>query len=173
MENSIQDSILRRIARVTLVLLALSGLSGVQAAAIHKWVDADGVTHYSDEPPPDTQNPVTRLSIETGISTVLRTEADTTDHYYSIANQWRRMQRESLQRQQRELQRAALKRQQRPAAPTGEYRESRETRYVKAYPLKRYRKHRRGHYRNRPIQRQTGYLQQPVRAASGGFPTTN
>ncbi len=60
------------------------------ATVVHKWVDADGVTHFSDEPP-------TGIALE--VDTVefngnLPPPVDTRDDYYSIANQWKRMREE-------------------------------------------------------------------------------
>ena len=45
-------------ARLALVLLSAGGLAaGAQAAGttLYKWIDADGVTHYSDRPEPGSQ----------------------------------------------------------------------------------------------------------------------
>lgn len=39
-----------------LVGAALLLLSGVAVAQVYKWVDAKGVTHYSDQPPPEQKN---------------------------------------------------------------------------------------------------------------------
>lgn len=39
--------------KVVLVPLLLLSLAATPAAAIYKWVDEKGVTHFSEEPPPD------------------------------------------------------------------------------------------------------------------------
>ena len=45
-----------RVHPVTLLPLTLWLLSGVaMAATVYKWVDAQGVTHYSDQPHPQAQ----------------------------------------------------------------------------------------------------------------------
>lgn len=165
----VQHSMFTNTARHALVLLALVGWHSAQAAAIHKWVDEQGLTHYSDEPPQQSQTPVTQLQIETGTATQQSAEGAAPDDYYSIANQWQRMQQESQQRQQRELQRAELKRAVQPAAPAGDYRENRKTRYVAAYPRRHHR--RRGHYP--PIEHYSSPPPSPAGQISSGFPSTN
>ena len=167
MKLSVQIRMIRHPGRWMLVLLALAGSTLVQAATIHKWVDDKGVTHYSDEPPEHAPAPVTQIDIETGTRTPKAEAGDDADHYYSIANQWQRMQRESELRQQRELERASLKQKQQAAAAPP-YREVRETRYVAAYPYRYHRRHRKGPYP--PI---TPYRQQvsPGGQISSGFPT--
>ena len=160
---------IRRHRRLALLLVLLCASGPVAAGAIHKWVDDRGVTHYSDEPPPQPASPVTLLQIETGENTPRDGAASASDHYYSIANQWQRMQRESELRQQRELQRAELKRQQRATVP--EYREVRETRYVAAYPRRYHRRHGHGHYP--PITPYGGPQSPAGGQVSSGFPSTN
>ena len=70
------------------------------AAVVHKWVDDKGVTHYSDEPPAaqgteSTQIELPRSAPATGTSP---------NDYYSIANQWARMNQERLERDKLRLQ---------------------------------------------------------------------
>jgi len=147
----------------TLMLLASASLHGVQASAIHKWVDARGVTHYSDQPPVATTMQTTQLDIDTGRNSA-DNSASKPDHYYSIANQWQRMNQEGLQRRQFELQRAAIS-----AASAANYQpeaqqaETESTRYVAVYPQRWYRKrgHRYGHHDRGPRQHNK----------SSGFPT--
>lgn len=155
--------------RLALFLIALCTSGLVQAGAIHKWVDDKGITHYSDEPPEQASNPVTQLDIETGAGTPVAGDGAAPDHYYSIANQWQRMQRESELRQQRELQRAELKREQRAVVP--EYREVRETRYVAAFPRRHHRRHGKDHYP--PITPYGGLEPSSSAQVSSGFPSTN
>lgn len=54
-----------RIIRIPLfVLIALAvGLGAAQAARTYKWVDDDGVTHYSQYPPPDGEAEIIEPSI--------------------------------------------------------------------------------------------------------------
>lgn len=161
-----------------LTLLAVASLSGAQAAAIHKWVDDKGVTHYSDAAPQTPATAITRLDIDTRRESpaALTTRPD---DYYSIANQWQRLHQESLQRQQLELQRAALRNEQ-PAdtEAAADYRESVTTRYVVAYPR---------HHHRRYLKRKHAYAQENLpeptrptginhtsnRPQAGGFATTN
>jgi hypothetical protein len=67
------------------------------------------------------------------------------------------------------LQRAELKRAAQPAAPASDYRESRTTRYVAAYPRRHHR--RRGHYP--PIEHYGSPPPSPAGQISSGFPSTN
>ena len=149
-------------------LLTATGYGGLQAAAIHKWVDERGVTHYSDKAPANPDASVTRLDISTGENSRTALAANPA-HYYSIANQWQRMNQERLQRQQLELQRAALSVERRAAAqPAIDTDEARSTRYIVAYPYRyhrRYRHHARHHGQNpRP---------QPSRSSLGSMPAPN
>ena len=50
------SSVPMRINRLTLLPLTLSLMSGVaMAATVYKWVDAQGVIHYSDQPHPEAK----------------------------------------------------------------------------------------------------------------------
>jgi hypothetical protein len=148
--------------------LTVTSYGGVQAAAIHKWVDERGVTHYSDKAPASLEAGVTQLDISTGEDSRTALAANP-GHYYSIANQWQRMNQERLQRQQLELQRAALQVERRAAAePAIDDSEPRSTRYVVAYP---YRYHRR--YRHRARHHAQGPRHQPGQNSLGSFPTSN
>ncbi len=145
------------------ILLAVAGYGGAQAATIHKWVDERGVTHYSDKAPDNPEASVTRLDISTGERDRTALAANT-DHYYSIANQWQRMNQERLQRQQLELQRAALSVERRAAPqPTIDKSES-STRYVVAYPYRYNRFHRRHRHHGKTPRHQ------PSRRSLGSFP---
>jgi hypothetical protein len=147
----------------TVVLLAGASLNGAQATAIHKWVDARGVTHYSDQPPAATTIPTTQLDIDTSRDSADNSTGNS-DHYYSIANQWQRMNQEGLQRRQLELQRAAIS-----AAfearyqPAPQQAETESKRYVAVYPKRWHRKrgYRSGHHGGGP--------RQPKKPS--GFPT--
>jgi hypothetical protein len=150
------------------LLLAVTSYAGVQAAAIHKWVDERGVTHYSDKAPTSPAAGITRLDISTGEDS-RRALAANPDHYYSIASQWQRMNQERLQRQQLELQRAALSVERRAAPPPAiDNSEARSTRYVIAYP---YQYHRR--YRQHVKHHGQDPRHQPSRRSLGSFPTAN
>ena len=137
---------------VTAVLLANTGFSCAQADAIHKWVDARGVTHYSDRPPASATIQTTQLDIDTGRDSAV-SSANKPDDYYSIANQWQRMSREGLQRRKLELQRAAInaaaEARQRPAVVQVE---AETKRYVGIYYNRAHRRHgyRHRHHGSRP-----------------------
>jgi|GEM_PF-1122853 len=165
-----------RIAFVfTLVILAGGNRVDVQAAEIHKWIDERGITHYSDEAPQSPGVTVTRLEISTHGSAG-PVPSQTPGDYYSIANQWQRMQQERLQQQRLELQRARLSiARQTETEPVREFDEPRTTRYVAAYPYPIHRrhghhyKHRRRHAHSSPASTQGN--QNRVRPS--GFPTVN
>ena len=169
MSKPVKSSMIRHATGITLALLTLVGWGTAQGSTIHKWVDEDGVTHYSDEPPEQSQSPVTELPIGTGISTPRPAEGAKQDHYYSIANQWQRMQQESRQRQERELQRAEMKRQRESASSGERYEEPRVTHYVTAYPGRYHRRHKKGRYP--PITPYRGHQSAPGGQVSSGFPT--
>jgi hypothetical protein len=159
-----------------LALLIGSPWVAVQAATVHKWVDDRGITHYSDAAPDAAETNVTQFEISTGTGNSSRSAAlDKSAHYYSIANQWQRMQQERLQRQQLELQKAALTATRTTDPGRADYDdEARTTRYVVAYPGKfrrrhGYRKRHPRHHRSYTHTRQSN----PQPASLGSFPTTN
>ncbi len=114
-----------------------------QAEIVHKWVDADGVTHYSDEPPAADAAEAISIEVPASASRANRAQND----YYSIANQWQRMHRERLERDKIALEKARVR-----AAREESEREARtETRYVVenrryAYPWYGY-----GHRPHKPV----------------------
>ena len=113
------------------------------AAEVHKWLDASGITHYSDVPPTAAASPVTRIEIDT------RGSVTGDSDYYSIANQWARMHRERIERERIKLERDRLKAASRPPQTEVVYREqpAAVTRYLSVYPVPRYRAP--GHHRGR------------------------
>jgi len=117
--------------------LIAAALTSAHAAVVHKWVDADGLTHYSDSAP-GSSVPVTRIE--------LAATKDTTREagFHSIANQWQRLQRERWRRDRIELEKARLE-----AANVGP--EPRVV-YVERPAAKRYRAGRRG-----PAHRKIGH----------------
>jgi hypothetical protein len=79
-----------------LLLTACCGLAGLPpaaayAGAIYTWVDAGGVTHFSESPPPD---PVTQPAM---IELMPPPPPADTDDYYSIIRQAERMERRRLE----------------------------------------------------------------------------
>ena len=151
----------------TIALLSMISWGPLQAGDIHKWVDAKGVTHYSDSPPEEPQSIVTTLELETGGSRDASPKP--ADDYYSIANQWQRMHRESLQRQEIALQKAALRNERRTAPAPVQYRERESTRYVLAYPKRRYHRYRHHPKAMYPHKPPSGI--KPLSRRSSGFPT--
>ena len=158
----------------TLTLLACGNSIDTNAAAIHKWVDGKGVTHYSDAAPSSPVTSATRLEISTG-NTTKTALSTTSDQYYSIANQWQRLQQERLQQQQLELQRAAIN-VNRSVEPkrAEDSDESHTTRYLVAYPTRKHRRHGYPKYHPRP-RGGHGNVPQPRRnrIRSGGFQPIN
>jgi hypothetical protein len=157
-----------------LTLLACGNWIDANAAAIHKWVDGKGVTHYSDAAPSAPVTGVTQLEISTG--NITRTSlSPTSDHYYSIANQWQRLHQERLQQQQLELQRAAISvNESVEPEPAEDSYKPRTTRYRVAYPARKHRRHGYPKYHPRP-RRGHGYATQPHsnRIRSSGFQPIN
>lgn len=92
---------------VTLALSLLTGclLLPVQAAVVHKWIDADGITHYSDTAPGSSTAQVSVIDIPERN----RVKTDVGNDYYSIRNQWRRVYKERLEKQRLELEIARQK----------------------------------------------------------------
>ena len=109
---------------------------------MHKWIDVDGITHYSDAPPRSDLFEITR--IDTGIRKNTVSKGD----YYSIANQWARMQRERRERDRIKLEQERLRAARQPTRTEVVYVEKPESgiRYVSVYPRTRYLRH--SHYRS-------------------------
>jgi len=87
----------------------------VYASAVHKWVDEQGITHYSDQLPENISNSVKQIDV----SNTYR-NSDSSDYqkdYYSVTNQWARMREERLERKQLQLEKAKLKAAQRSVEP--------------------------------------------------------
>lgn len=91
--------------RLIAVLLSSCACLPVTAAVVHKWVDANGVTHYSDAPPGIESAGATKIELP---DTAGNANAGASG-YYSIANQWQRLQRERLARDQLALEQARQK----------------------------------------------------------------
>ncbi len=93
----------------TLLVLFIASLvaSPIYAEQIHKWIDEEGVTHYSDSAPESKTEDVS--VIETLDEYTVPQNLD--EDYYSITNQWLRMNEERLAREklklEQEKQRAA------------------------------------------------------------------
>ena len=83
------------------------------ATVVHKWVDANGITHYSDTPPEITPVQLTQIEVPDVVVTADKTTSD----YYSIANQWQRLHRERLERDRLALERAKQEVARQPPEP--------------------------------------------------------
>ena len=163
----VEDSMIR----TALQIVALAAASGIfqfaDAANVHKWVDENGVTHYSDAPPEAVETTLIDVPEPPAVSA-----GDHEDDYYSISKQWERMNRERLEREKLAVERARLRAEQKSAAPPTVYvQQSDEVRYVPIYGGHGYRKHR-GHRRH--IRRLPGpgiETYRPATATSGTFPS--
>ena len=91
-----------------LLLLSVVTLNA-HAGSVHKWVDAQGVTHYSDQLPKSSANTnynaVKQIDVLDSYSSSSR-NSDARDDYYSVTNQWARMREERLERKQLQLEKA-------------------------------------------------------------------
>lgn len=94
---------------LALAALALA-MAPVAAVTVHAWTDADGVRHFSDQPPPDDAHPADVFDI--AVSAPL----DAAEDYYSIANQWARLRAEREAADARALERQRARAEARAAA---------------------------------------------------------
>jgi hypothetical protein len=121
----------RSLTLPVVAILTSCALLPAYAAGVHKWVDAKGATHYSDEAPTSATAVVTLIKVPTTRSAT----ADAANDYYSIANQWQRLHKERLEREKIKLAKAKQKSTQQQAPPRYVYiKEPKETRYVAAFP---------------------------------------
>lgn len=113
------------------------------AAIIHKWVDEKGVTHYSDEPPATQTTEGTQIELP---QTAPAADASA-ENYYSIANQWARMNQERLEREKLRLQANRVRATSKPAVTNVYVKERREGYGIvwRGIHRKHHRKHKRGH----------------------------
>jgi len=87
------------------------------ADVVHQWVDADGVTHFSDQLPATADVVVETSEFPNEYPQI----ADVSSDYYSIANQWQRMKQEREDEEKLKIERAkaraALQQAQQPPPP--------------------------------------------------------
>ena len=97
-------------AKLSLVVLAVAFLAPtyVSAGVVHKWHDAEGVMQFSDTPPASDDFHVSTIEFNAEEPRDGR-EAD----YYSIINQWQRLNAERLENEQLKLQKARLRAEER------------------------------------------------------------
>ena len=134
----------RSIALLPLAILTHCVLLSADAASVYKWVDANGVTHYSDEAPASSTTRVTLIDVPTTQSVAANVESD----YYSIANQWARLHEELIKREKLKLEKARQKAAQSPQIVY--INESNASRYVVAYPGFFHRRPGHGRYHKKP-----------------------
>ena len=85
------------------LLLLIFGLTlSAHAVDVHKWVDENGITHYSDEKP--DSDSLTTTVIEVPANYVTSDE----ENYYSVVKQWERLHQERLALKQLKLEQAKL-----------------------------------------------------------------
>jgi len=124
------------------LVLACSVALPVGAAAVHKWVDADGVTHYSDKPPDSVETTLIELSEPLAVKTASE-DGRPADDYYSISNQWQRMNQERLERDRLNLERERIRAARQTPAPAATVAEGDNIRYVPIYSGFRFHRQRR------------------------------
>ncbi len=95
------------------VISMLAAPAAAQAGVVHKWIDTDGVTHYSDRPPESPPSSLTQIEVPENDA-----GGGENRDYYSIANQWQRMHRERLELEKIRLERASLDATRQAAEPT-------------------------------------------------------
>ncbi len=125
---------------VTLAVLLLTGclLLPAHAAVVHKWIDANGLTHYSDTAPGSSATQVSMIDIPE--RNLVKTDVDS--DYYSIKNQWQRLYKERLEKQKLELEKARQKAELEVSTPQVVYiNESHEKRYAFGYLGSLHRRH--------------------------------
>jgi len=117
-----------------MALLGLALTCGVtapaSAAAVHKWIDADGVTHYSDKPPESVETTLIELPEPAAVKNASE-DGGLADDYYSITNQWQRMNQERIERERLNLERERIRAARQTPAPTATVvQQEDEVRYV-------------------------------------------
>lgn len=123
----------KHISLFLIALLLLAVTIPVFAGSVHKWVDAQGVTHYSDQMPEENQNTVKQVAVTKIDVSDEYNVADNQQDYYSVTNQWARMREERIARKQIQLEKAKIKTAQQPAVPQVVYINQEEPRSSSVY----------------------------------------
>jgi hypothetical protein len=131
-------------SKITILTAAIAFSAFVPASAgvVHKWIDSDGITHYSDEIPLSVQTPVTQIELPDSTTAT----GNKISGEYSIANQWRRLHQYRIEREKLVLEKARQNAAQQQTREVVYVEQPRETRYLVTYPRSRYRQH--GYYRS-------------------------
>lgn len=104
---------MKAIVRISAALALLAAATTTTAdGLVHTWVDADGVTHFSDRPPADAMTESSTMTMPADFPETVNPD----DAYYSIANQWQRVQEERADRERLALERARVRAEQRAAS---------------------------------------------------------
>ena len=142
---------MNRVKTIIVATITISSvLLPVYAGVVHKWVDAKGITHYSDEAPVAGSSEMTQIELPPTTPATAAAQGD----YYSIANQWERTLKERLKRAELKLEHDRLKAAKREDKPDKIYiQEPDETRYVTFY--NGYRRY------HRPTRKSSSYLNHP------------
>jgi len=140
------------------------------AEVVHKWVDTDGITHYSAEAPSSSMTPVVQIDLPASYRITVDAESD----YYSIANQWQRLHNERIERDKLKLQLAKAKAAQLPASPQVVYINERQVQQsVAGYPTIRYRRHAHDRYHRRIEHHHSGRSKKVSQSVRLGLPFTH
>ncbi len=97
-----------RVLTLCCLLTAQCFLPAAAEGVVYTWVDEEGITHFSDTPPGKAANAagdVEAMAMPAGFPDV----PDAADDYYSITNQWQRLQDERESRQAMALERDRLR----------------------------------------------------------------
>lgn len=155
-------------SRLLVTLLVCCATPPAFAVGVHKWVDEEGVTHYSDEAPEATETTL----IDLPDPVIVSSGAGDNEDYYSISKQWERMNRERLEREKLALEKAKIEAARQPPPPSRVYVEnSGQDRIIPVYRDFRFHKAR-GHRRHYRSYRDPGIRRpMPAPQVTGGFPT--
>lgn len=87
----------------------------LNGAELFKWKDADGVTHYSDDPPPSSVTEFKSLEFQDSSASGSKPSPGATADadYFSVINQAKRMEASRLERERLRLEKQKLRQQQR------------------------------------------------------------
>lgn len=112
------------------ILLLCSITCGASATSILSWIDADGITHFSDSPPAIPVDGVTVIEMNDDYPPLPDAQGD----YYSIANQWNRMREERDAKNKLNLEKARIRAEQSVALANAQ-RPSEQQNYGNHYPI--------------------------------------
>lgn len=110
---------LRHISLYLMTFLFVAVAAPVFAGSVHKWVDEQGITHYSDQLPKSINNKISNSVEQVDVLDSYRNTdlVGPQDDYYSVTNQWARMREERIARKQLQLEKNKQKEVASPAVP--------------------------------------------------------